>query len=234
MFVNREQNVINIALPIGISFFLFQLMSYLFDIYYRKAPAQKNILNLGLYISLFPQLIAGPIVRYLDIDRVSKGRWIINLFTVWALTGIWHGVNWTFLFWGLLYFAILLAEKLLSDKIRAFPGFLCHIYTMFVVIIAWVIFRSDSLTLAFGFIKNMFYGGKYGLVDDAALYYLDSSKWLFILGVFFSLPLGSKLSEYLKIKGKYWIITVFNVLVFILSVISCISSTYNPFIYFNF
>ena len=53
-----------IALPIGISFFTFQLLSYLFDVYYGKAEAQGNVLNLGLYIALFPQLIAGPIVRY--------------------------------------------------------------------------------------------------------------------------------------------------------------------------
>ena len=54
---------IDIALPIGISFFTFQIMSYVLDVYRRKAPVQNNVLRLGLYISLFPQLIAGPIVR---------------------------------------------------------------------------------------------------------------------------------------------------------------------------
>ena len=54
----------NIALPIGISFFTFQAMSYVIDVYRRDASVQKNPLNFGLYISLFPQLIAGPIVRY--------------------------------------------------------------------------------------------------------------------------------------------------------------------------
>ena len=60
---------IQLALPIGISFFTFQLLSYLLDVYYGKAPAQRNVLNLGLYIALFPQLIAGPIVRYADIEQ---------------------------------------------------------------------------------------------------------------------------------------------------------------------
>ena len=66
--LNRNfSNSIRISLPIGISFFTFQMMSYLFDIYYGKADAQKNPLYVGLYVALFPQLIAGPIVRYQDI-----------------------------------------------------------------------------------------------------------------------------------------------------------------------
>ncbi len=64
----------NIALPIGISFFTFQAMSYVIDVYRQNAKVQKNILNLGLYISLFPQLIAGPIVRYVDIDNQILNR----------------------------------------------------------------------------------------------------------------------------------------------------------------
>ncbi len=64
----------SIALPIGISFYTFQSLSYLIDIYRRKTPVQKNILHLGLYISLFPQLIAGPIVRYIDIANQLDNR----------------------------------------------------------------------------------------------------------------------------------------------------------------
>jgi len=63
-----------IALPIGISFFTFQIMSYVIDVYRKNAPAQKNILNLALYISLFPQLIAGPIVRYEDVEKQICNR----------------------------------------------------------------------------------------------------------------------------------------------------------------
>ena len=70
----QDFSFINITLPIGISFFTFQLLSYLFDVYYGKAAAQKNVLNLGLYISLFPQLIAGPIVRYDTIAAQIEGR----------------------------------------------------------------------------------------------------------------------------------------------------------------
>ncbi len=58
-----------IALPIGISFFTFQIMSYVIDVYRKQVEVQKNILDLALYISLFPQLIAGPIVRYVDVKN---------------------------------------------------------------------------------------------------------------------------------------------------------------------
>lgn len=63
-----------IALPIGISFFTFQAMSYVFDVYNRKGEVQKNPFNVALYISLFPQLIAGPIVRYQTVADQIKNR----------------------------------------------------------------------------------------------------------------------------------------------------------------
>lgn len=63
-----------ITLPIGISFFTFQIMSYIIDVYTGKVKVQKNILDLALYIMLFPQLIAGPIVRYIDVNDEIKNR----------------------------------------------------------------------------------------------------------------------------------------------------------------
>lgn len=66
--------VAKIPLPIGISFYTFQILSYVIDVYLGKVKAQKNLINLGLYISLFPQLIAGPIVRYIDIEREINQR----------------------------------------------------------------------------------------------------------------------------------------------------------------
>jgi Predicted membrane protein involved in D-alanine export len=63
-----------VALPIGISFFTFQIMSYSIDVYLRKVAVQKNPFNLALYLSLFPQLIAGPIVRYSDVELQLGAR----------------------------------------------------------------------------------------------------------------------------------------------------------------
>ena len=67
-------DLLKLALPIGISFFTFQAISYNIDVYRGDVPAQKNPLNLALYISLFPQLVAGPIVRYSDIEKSLRNR----------------------------------------------------------------------------------------------------------------------------------------------------------------
>lgn len=63
-----------VPLPIGISFYIFQSMSYLIDVYRREAPVQRNVLTFGTYVALFPQLIAGPIVRYTDVARMLQSR----------------------------------------------------------------------------------------------------------------------------------------------------------------
>ncbi len=67
-------NLLRLALPVGISFYTFQLLSYTVDVYRGDVPAQKNILTLGAYVSMFPQLIAGPIVRYSDIAAQLENR----------------------------------------------------------------------------------------------------------------------------------------------------------------
>lgn len=67
-------NIPNIVLPIGISFYTFQIISYLIDTYKHKITPTKNILDLATYITLFPQLIAGPIVRYEDINKNLKEK----------------------------------------------------------------------------------------------------------------------------------------------------------------
>jgi alginate O-acetyltransferase complex protein AlgI len=64
----------DISLPIGISFFTFQAMSYIIDLYRGQYKAQKSLINLALYISFFPQLIAGPIVKYKDIEEQILDR----------------------------------------------------------------------------------------------------------------------------------------------------------------
>jgi alginate O-acetyltransferase complex protein AlgI len=65
---------LKIALPIGISFYTFQILSYTIDVYYKRIPAQKNLAYLATYVVLFPQLIAGPIVRYIDIAVALENR----------------------------------------------------------------------------------------------------------------------------------------------------------------
>ncbi|MCL2185310.1 MAG: MBOAT family protein [Treponema sp.] len=71
---SRDINIFEVLLPIGISFYLFQAMSYVIDVYNEKVKAQKNFLKLSLYISLFPALIAGPIIKYADLEQQINNR----------------------------------------------------------------------------------------------------------------------------------------------------------------
>ena len=73
-FTGSGLELLELALPIGISFYTFQTLSYTIDVYRHKVPVQKNIINFGMYVSLFPQLIAGPIVRYCDVEKQIKDR----------------------------------------------------------------------------------------------------------------------------------------------------------------
>lgn len=66
--------LLRLTLPVGISFYTFQSLSYTIDVYRGSVPPQKNLLSFGAYVSMFPQLIAGPIVRYADIDRELEER----------------------------------------------------------------------------------------------------------------------------------------------------------------
>ncbi len=81
--INVNIDLSGVTLPIGISFFTFQSISYLADVYKKEVKGQSNIINLGMYISLFPQLIAGPIVRYADISKeISDRRITTELFKI--------------------------------------------------------------------------------------------------------------------------------------------------------
>ena len=71
---NAKFALLNLALPIGISFYTFQILSYVIDVYNEKVAVQKSIIKLATYVSLFPQLIAGPIVRYSDIEKELSNR----------------------------------------------------------------------------------------------------------------------------------------------------------------
>ncbi|WP_315168062.1 MBOAT family O-acyltransferase [Metaclostridioides mangenotii] len=80
---NANISIPTIALPLGISFFTFQTMSYVIDVYRKDGDVQRNIFDLALYISLFPQLVAGPIVRYQTVDeQINKRTYSSDKFAV--------------------------------------------------------------------------------------------------------------------------------------------------------
>ncbi|MCR5399336.1 MAG: MBOAT family protein [Lachnospiraceae bacterium] len=379
-----------IVLPIGISFYTFQALSYVVDVYKGRVKADKNPLNVGLYISFFPQLIAGPIVRFdtiaerirdrkesfagfskgaerfmrglikkvlianrmasvadnvwgLIIDgrleasvplawlgaisyslqilfdfsgysdmaiglvqmfgfklpenfdhpytaesatqfwrkwhmtlsgwfkdyvyiplggsRAGRGRTIFNLFIVWLLTGIWHGANYTFIVWGMLYFVVLTAEKLVAGRVAGASGenaekvqsiqvqddkrdrrgakgrltaAVKHIYTLLVVCIAWVIFRSDSINDAWIYIKGMFGGAAGGANMGATLAYLKQNAVFYIAAIVLCMPVRKWF--FTRLKGRsfdivYGIVMAAGAL---LAVSYIFNNAYSPFIYYNF
>ena len=122
-----------VALPIGISFYIFQSMSYTIDVYRRETPAQRDPVRFGAYVSMFPQLIAGPIVRYRDVaQQLERRRETLPQFA--------SGVG---LFIVGLAKKVLLANQMgaLWDTLRARPGTLC----------AWVGMLAYTLQIYFDF-----------------------------------------------------------------------------------
>lgn len=173
-------------------------------------------------------------------SRVKKPRLIFNLLVVWLLTGIWHGANWNFVIWGLIYFILLAIEKLTNlHKNKKFTKTIGHIYTLFFVIIGWVFFRSDSIESAIKYLTEMFTIGKKGIIDVTFIEYLKQAWFVLTVGIIASFPVTKAIQKIIEKKKINK--TIINIVksvglcaIFILSLSMCISSTYSPFIYFNF
>lgn len=166
----------------------------------------------------------------------SKARLVFNLFVVWTLTGIWHGANWTFLCWGLMYFVLLTLEKLIGWE-KKYPNkmiTLRRIYTLFFVLMGWVLFRADSITDAWAYICTMFGNGE--LINNSTICYAMNYFVYFIIAILVSTPIFKNFS--LKIKGTnpvaYVVSSVGLLVLLIVSVSYIVKGAYNPFIYFNF
>lgn len=168
-------------------------------------------------------------------SRVGKARMVFNLFVVWFLTGLWHGANVTFVVWGLMYFVLIAAEKLTGfDKRKGF-GVLKWLYTMLFVVIGWVIFRAESLRDAVFYIKSMFGLNANAVADSAFAGYFEQSAIVLAVGILLSAPVFPKLKEKVKPNLLLELLSAAALVgLFVLSVASLVSSSYNPFIYFNF
>ena len=353
-----------LVLPIGISFYTFQILSYVIDLYWGKVGVQKNYFRLLLYVSFFPQLIAGPIVRYETVEkeisdrkttldgfisgfkrfiwglakkvivannvaifcdyvynnyssygsnilwvaavcytlqiyfdfsgysdmaiglgkmfgfnflenfnypyiatsitdfwrrwhislstffrdyvyiplggnRVSKIKFIRNIFIVWLLTGIWHGASYNFILWGLYYAILLLIEKLFTGKyIEKLPKVLKILYSLFFITLGWVIFRVENINDLILVIKKMFSFNNTSFItlfnNNATL--ISTIPYI-ILGIFLSLPIDKWFKTKVD-KSNGIVLTLIEDLIlgvlFGISVMFLVSNSYNPFIYFRF
>lgn len=353
-----------LVLPIGISFYTFQILSYVIDLYWGKVGVQKNYFRLLLYVSFFPQLIAGPIVRYETVEkeisdrkttldgfisgfkrfiwglakkvivannvaifcdyvynnyssygsnilwvaavcytlqiyfdfsgysdmaiglgkmfgfnflenfnypyiatsitdfwrrwhislstffrdyvyiplggnRVSKIKFIRNIFIVWLLTGIWHGASYNFILWGLYYAVLLLIEKMFTGKyIEKLPKVLKMLYSLFFITLGWVIFRVENINDLILVIKKMFSFNNTSFItlfnNNATL--ISTIPYI-ILGIFLSLPIDKWFKTKVD-KSNGIVLTLIEDLIlgvlFGISVMFLVSNSYNPFIYFRF
>ena len=312
------------VLPLGISYYIFKLISYVADVYTRKTEPEKNLIDFSAYVLFFPQLIVGPIVRYRDMaqtlhtgkgrctlqkaedgaiqfvfglakkviladsigmlwqdiiapdggvglanastplawlgilayslqlyfdfagysemsnglsrmmgfecpanfnlpymatsitdfwrrwhislsmwfrdyvyiplggNRCSKGRQILNMLVVWALTGFWHGANWNFLCWGLYYFVLLVIEKyLLRGVLQKGRGWQ-RVYTLFFVVLGWGIFTANAAGAPLGLLMSRLFLPQGGV---SPLYFLRNYGVLLLLGCLFSTSLPGWLWE---------------------------------------
>ena len=170
-------------------------------------------------------------------SRCSKGRNIFNLFVVWSLTGLWHGANFTFIVWGLMYFVLLVIEKLtgIYRKNGKVLNVFKWLYTILFVILGWVLFRADTIADALVYLGSMFGLNGNALSDGVFAGWFMQNLILLIFGAVLSTPLFRVLSQ--KTKNSTVIGFVKSgalIVLLILSVASLVSSSYNPFIYFNF
>ena len=350
--------LLRLALPVGISFYTFQSLSYTVDVYRGRVEVQRNPVSFGAYVTLFPQLIAGPIVRYSDVaaeldnrshswedamagirrflvglgkkviladnfallisvfresgqksvlfywmyaiaftlniyfdfsgysdmaiglgrifgfrfvenfnypylsksvtefwrrwhmslgswfrdyvyipmggNRVSKARWIFNIFTVWMLTGFWHGAAWNFVLWGLLFAVLLLIEKLVPAT-QKLPAAVRHGYVLLLIVLSFVLFNADSLGQAGGDFAALFGMGKLPAVTSETLYYLRSYGLLFALGVIGATPVAKNAALRLqKTKAGVALEVLFLVAVLLVCTAYLVDGSFSPFLYFRF
>ena len=175
-------------------------------------------------------------------SRVSNQDFMVrNMLVVWILTGIWHGANWTFIFWGLMYFVFQLAERFFEYPKKMKSKFLQHFYTLMIVNALWVVFRADDLYQAGRFFMNMLGVNNNGFYSNLAVMLIRENLVFLILGVLFSMPIARNMNEILYKNPKSAIhkactlcYPIGLLILFIICVAYMASGTYNPFIYFNF
>ena len=179
---------------------------------------------------------------YIPLGGNKKGTIITirNLIIVWFLTGIWHGSTKNFLVWGMIWGLLIIFEKFIfsPEKQSIIIKRLYNCIVLIFVIILWVIFRSNSITLSYNYILNMFNINSWIMSTSQTKLFLLSLHEIYIyliLAIIFSVPIYENISKKIK-ENKYFIITkyiVFTVLV-IISISFIVSGSYNPFLYFQF
>lgn len=169
-------------------------------------------------------------------SRKGKIRTVINKFIVFLCTGIWHGANVTFLFWGLYHGCFLMLEEIvpaIREQGGKVKSFFQHVYTLLVVLIGFVFFRADSMHQGAAWIKTMFTG--FGSNTAAMSLALEQLTPLYLVTAAVGIAACCPVKMLVKKGRAYEAATAAGSLaLLLLCMLSLASGTYNPFIYFRF
>ncbi len=170
-------------------------------------------------------------------NRRGLARQALNLLIVWSLTGFWHGAGWNFVMWGLYYFVILFIEKLfLLKALDKLPKFFRHVYALLLIVIGWVIFASDDVSVLLPYLGSMF--GANGALGGMDVYTLLTKAALIIICCVASTEIPKRLfltaTGKMNEKAAFTVKSVLALALLSLSFIFLIGDSYNPFLYFRF
>lgn len=170
-------------------------------------------------------------------NRRGLARQALNLLIVWTLTGFWHGAGWNFVMWGLYYFAILFIEKLfLLKALDKLPRLFRHAYALLLIVIGWVIFASDDVSVMLPYLGSMF--GANGALGGMDVYTLLTRAALMVICCVASTELPKRLfvtaAGKMNEKAAFTVKSVLTLALLALSVVFLIGDSYNPFLYFRF
>lgn len=170
-------------------------------------------------------------------NRKGSARTIINLLITWSLTGLWHGSSWNFMLWGFYFGILIVIERLGFGKIlEKLPKGISMLYTFVMVIFGWVLFDTNTLSDAWSYIGAMF-GANGVLGDSTALYLLASNAVIFVVCIFASTDIFTKLTDKLS-NTKPVALKSAAIIAQMLVLINCtaylVDASYNPFLYFRF
>ena len=236
-------------------------VSYLFQIYFDFSGYSDMAIGLGEMFGFhfkenfnYPYIsssirefwrrwhmsLSGWFQEYLYIplggNRKGRIRTVINKFIVFLCTGIWHGANVTFLFWGLFHgFFLMLEEYVPAIRREGGPvkKVLQHVYTLLVVLIGFVFFRADTMAQGAFWVKELFTGFHFeSAAMSLALQQLTPVYLITFCGaVIASCPVNKYLKKW---RGFDTVSSVASLLGLVLCMLSLAGGTYNPFIYFRF
>lgn len=171
-------------------------------------------------------------------SKVDGTKFLRNIFVVWLITGLWHGSSWNFVFWGLYFGVLVYLEKVLYGKaLLKLPRSIRIIYCMIVVIVGWVMFDLGGVGEIFKFYSNMLVFGASSFIDSNAIYIFKTSWLIYLAAILGSSRFIINLINNIKSRfGKrgYIGISIYYLIIFIISVASLVGESYSPFLYFKF